>query len=138
MASSHFWLSVTFVVLGIAYYSLVIRPNSEATVTTQKLNDSYEYIIVGGGTAGAVLAARLTEDNDVTVLLLEAGGDYIENPLYHIPSAFGRLQHTGSDWAYYTEPQESACLGMQDKRSFWASGRVLGGSSVLNVMVYGR
>ena len=136
MTSSIHWQSMIFGILALAYYLFIVRPLT--TVASRKLNDSYDYIIIGGGTAGAVLAARLTEDADITVLLLEAGGDYTENPKYHIPSAFGPLQHSKADWEYYTEPQTKACRGMKDRRNFWASGRVLGGSSVLNIMVYGR
>ena len=138
MTPPQLWQSIIFLILAVAYYSLIVRPNTLTTVAARALNDSYDYIIIGGGTAGAVLAARLTEDKDISVLLLEAGGDYTDNPAYHIPSAFGSLQHSNADWAYFTEPQTNACHGMKDKRNFWPSGRVLGGSGVLNVMVYGR
>lgn len=72
----------------------------------------------------------------VKVLLLEAGGS--ENIISDIPIAYQMLQHTPMDWSYLTEPQEAACFGLREKRSRWPRGRVLGGSSVLNAMLYAR
>jgi len=91
---------------------------------------------VGGGSAGAVMANRLSEDADKKVLLLEAGGS--ESILTDIPIAAATLQMTPIDWAYQTEPQEAACFGLINRRSRWPRGRLLGGSSVLNYMLYVR
>lgn len=96
----------------------------------------YDYIIVGSGSAGAVLANRLSEEAEVSVLLLEAGGN--ENFISDIPIAYQLLQKTKLDWSYHTVPQKEACFGLAGKRSFWPRGRVLGGTSVLNVMLYTR
>lgn len=93
-------------------------------------------MIVGAGSAGSVLANRLSENPMVKVLLLEAGGS--ENTISDIPVAYQVLQQTPMDWSYLTEPQESACFGLRDRRSRWPRGKVLGGSSVLNVMLYVR
>lgn len=70
------------------------------------------------------------------VLLLEAGGS--ENVLSDIPIAAATLQMTTIDWAYQSEPQEASCFGLINRRSRWPRGRVLGGSSVLNYMLYVR
>lgn len=97
----------------------------------------YDYIVVGAGSAGAVLANRLSEDPHTSVLLLEAGGN--ENMLTDIPIAYQLLQKTHLDWAYQTVGQwPRACLGLEGASSFWPRGRVLGGTSVLNVMLYTR
>lgn len=96
----------------------------------------YDYIIVGSGSAGAVLANRLSEDEHHTVLLLEAGGN--ENFISDIPIAYQLLQKTKLDWSYHTVPQKHSCFGFADRTSFWPRGRVLGGTSVLNVMLYTR
>lgn len=96
----------------------------------------YDYIIVGSGSSGSVLANRLSEDPSHSVLLLEAGGN--ENFISDIPIAYQLLQKTKIDWAYQTAPQEQACFGMRGHSSFWPRGRVLGGTSVLNVMLYTR
>lgn len=102
----------------------------------QKWLSEYDYIVVGSGSAGAVMANRLSEDEHHSVLLLEAGGN--ENFISDIPIAYQLLQKTKLDWAYQTVRQEHACFGMSGRSSFWPRGRVLGGTSVLNVMLYTR
>jgi choline dehydrogenase-like flavoprotein len=89
-----------------------------------------------GGSAGAVVANRLTENPKVSVLLLEAGPD--ENEVTDVPSFSAYLQLSNFDYSYKTEPQSRACLGMVNNRCNWPRGKVLGGSSVLNYMIYVR
>lgn len=89
-----------------------------------------------GGSAGAVVANRLSENPKVSVLLLEAGPD--ENEVSDVPSFAAYLQLSNLDWAYKTEPSNTACLGMINNRCNWPRGKVLGGSSVLNYMIYVR
>lgn len=96
----------------------------------------FDYIIVGSGSAGSVLANRLSEDPYTQVLLLEAGGN--ENLISDIPIAYQLLQKTKLDWAYQTVSQRDSCFGLRGHSSFWPRGRVLGGTSVLNVMLYTR
>lgn len=91
---------------------------------------------MGAGSAGAVLANRLSEDPAIKVLLLEAGGS--ENIFSDIPIAAATLQLTPIDWAYKTEPQELSCFGLENHQSNWPRGKILGGSSVLNYMLYVR
>ena len=136
MDSTQVVVAVVFTV-WLAYYLQVISNRMESVVT-ENLNKSYDYIVVGAGSAGAVVASRLSEDPENTVLLLEAGGDYTEDPVYHIPFRFFDLQKTKADWQYYTVPQKHSCQGMKDKRSMWPRGKVLGGSSIFNSMQYTR
>lgn len=96
----------------------------------------YDYIIVGSGSSGSVLANRLSENPHHSVLLLEAGGN--DNLISDIPIAYQLLQKTKLDWSYQTQPQRHACFGLKGRSSFWPRGRVLGGTSVLNVMLYTR
>ena len=93
----------------------------------------YDYVIVGAGSAGCVLANRLSEAPEAKVLLLEAGGPDKEKEI-HIPVGFPALFKTEVDWAYETEPQER----LADRRLYWPRGKVLGGSSSINAMIYIR
>ncbi|KAJ8985234.1 hypothetical protein NQ317_018263 [Molorchus minor] len=90
----------------------------------------------GGGSAGAVVASRLSEIPQWKVLLLEAGPD--ENEISDVPSLAAYLQLSKLDWAYKTEYTGRACLGMKNGQCNWPRGKVLGGSSVLNYMLYVR
>ncbi|KAK3577526.1 hypothetical protein CHS0354_026483 [Potamilus streckersoni] len=102
------------------------------------LRGTFDYVIIGAGSAGCVLAARLSEDENVTVLLIEAGGDETENPDFHIPvKTFGQIK-TDVDWEYYTVSQNDSSLGLRDRKSFWPRGRVLGGTSILHAMQHTR
>ena len=96
-------------------------------------NESYDIVVVGAGSAGCVLAARLTEDPTLRVLLLEAGPpDSVDE--VRIPSAFYRLFKTQRDWNYQTEQEPQ----LHGRRLFWPRGRTLGGSSSINAMIYIR
>ncbi|EEC16866.1 glucose dehydrogenase, putative [Ixodes scapularis] len=150
-----FLLAQLLALMKLAY------PPSMSVYNTEKLLDEYDYVIVGGGSAGCLLANRLTANPRVTVLLLEAGG--LEDASTDVP-LFALLHFNGRhDWAYQTEPQKHSCQSMKDKDrktdgisrgmtdkapsncygyfvqgSPWPRGKVLGGSSVLNFMMYVR
>jgi choline dehydrogenase len=94
----------------------------------------YDYIIVGAGSAGCVLANRLSANPGHRVLLLEAGGSDL-NPWIHIPVGYFKTMHNpATDWCYLTEPDK----GIADRRLQWPRGKVLGGSSSLNGLLYVR
>ncbi|KAF2107494.1 glucose-methanol-choline oxidoreductase-like protein [Lophiotrema nucula] len=91
-------------------------------------SNTYDFVIVGGGTAGLVLANRLSEDDSVQVLVLEAGGDRTSDPRVSTPALFGTLLGTEVDWNTAVEPQE----GLNGKKFNLPYGKILGGSSAIN------
>jgi choline dehydrogenase len=93
----------------------------------------YDFVIVGAGSAGSVLANRLTENPDVKVLVLEAGGASIPENV-HIPAMWPFLWHTEVDWDYYTVPQP----GLDNRSPHEPRGKLIGGSSNLHLMIYVR
>lgn len=125
-------------VATIAYFQYdIMDPESlPIDVPSEILLPSYDFIVVGAGSAGAVVASRLSEVEKWNVLLLEAGGD--ETEISDVPVLAGYLQLSQLDWMYKTEPQGDACLAMEKGRCNWPRGKVLGGSSVLNYMLYLR
>jgi choline dehydrogenase len=93
----------------------------------------YDYVIVGAGSAGCVLAARLSADPGVRVLVLEAGGADRKTEI-RIPAAFSKLFRSEVDWAYDSEPED----GLDGRRIYLPRGKVIGGSSSINSMIYQR
>lgn len=107
-------------------------PKSISTRTSD--STVFDYVIVGAGSAGCVLAERLSRDPAVTVLVLEAGGSD-DSVLIRSPMLMGQaIQSSRFNWHYHTTPQSE----LNDRRLYWPRGRVLGGSSAINAMHYIR
>ncbi|MEH1923223.1 GMC family oxidoreductase, partial [Nostoc sp.] len=93
----------------------------------------YDYVVIGAGSAGCVVANRLTENSETTVLLLEAGNP-VNKPEIQVPVAWPSLLGTEVDWAYWTEPEPH----LNERKILCSRGKVVGGSSSINAMIYIR
>ncbi|MDJ0824302.1 MAG: FAD-dependent oxidoreductase [Rhodobacter sp.] len=93
----------------------------------------YDYIVTGAGSAGCVLAARLSEDPDVSVLVLEAGGRDT-SVLFHWPAGFAKMTKGIASWGWSTVPQRH----MKDRRLWYTQAKVIGGGSTINAQIYTR
>lgn len=122
--------------INVNRLDIVDPHNRVEDVSFEKVNDYYDFVIIGGGSAGAVMAARLSEIARWSVLLLEAGGD--ETVMSDIPQLFPSLQQSEMDWKFHTEATGEYCLMQEDGRCNWPRGKVLGGSSTINAMLYVR
>jgi choline dehydrogenase len=111
-----------------------LRPaESNANVLGRVRLAAYDYIVIGAGSAGCAIASRLSEDPSGSVLLLEAGGSDQDERIF-VPHRAWELWTTGFDWGYTTVPQPAAL----NRSVYWPRGKVLGGSSCLNAMIYVR
>src|SRR5512133_3325342 len=95
--------------------------------------DEFDYVVVGAGSAGCVLASRLTEDPSVRVLLLEAGGKDSRREI-RVPAAFSKLYRSDVDWCYSTAPEP----GLDGREVCFPRGKTLGGCSSINAQVVSR
>ncbi|KAF5286204.1 hypothetical protein FQA39_LY16374 [Lamprigera yunnana] len=131
---SYFAFVKTLVAAQCALYTPNIYPSNYAPFL--KDGDEFDFIVVGGGSAGSILTKRLSENSNWKVLLLEAG-DY-PSALTEIPRLFFTIFNTKEDWGYVVEKTKGACLSANNSMCVCPRGKVLGGSSNLNGMVYIR
>ncbi|KAJ9577195.1 hypothetical protein L9F63_006252 [Diploptera punctata] len=101
-----------------------------------KVSKEFDYIIVGGGSSGAIVAGHLSQTED-SVLVIESGTE-ASLSVFNIPVVTPLLQRSEVDWKYETEPQSTACFALKNNVSHWPMGKMLGGTSKLNSLVYLR
>ncbi|XP_033216411.1 neither inactivation nor afterpotential protein G-like [Belonocnema kinseyi] len=128
------WSYVPFSFAIIAISLFCHRTFNEPISIIENASESYDYIVVGAGTAGCVMASRLSENPNSSVLLVEAGGyfDWISS----VPLAAPLMINSHMDWAYKTEPQWYSSKGFRDQRQNWPRGKGLGGSGQINFLVH--
>ncbi|KAF2889690.1 hypothetical protein ILUMI_16483, partial [Ignelater luminosus] len=112
----------------------LFQPNDEEAEPVD--HGHYDFIIVGAGIAGSVLANRLTESGKYNVLVLEAGGH--EDNFTDVPGFVPYLARSEFNWGYITIEQKNCCLGMKNSQCNYPTGRAVGGSSVINFPIYVR
>ncbi|XP_015589137.1 neither inactivation nor afterpotential protein G isoform X2 [Cephus cinctus] len=130
-----FFFSFLILVLGCLLYQyndfeLWTNEDSETCPETQH----YDYIVVGAGSAGCIVASRLSQETNLTVLLIEAGEEF--NWLSSVPLAAPLMQGTKLDWSYSTESQKFSSWGLKDNKQIWPRGKGVGGSGMLNYLVH--
>ncbi|KAJ3104681.1 hypothetical protein HDU97_008957 [Phlyctochytrium planicorne] len=125
---------LVFAKLGVWPFALIYGRKKRLLQGAQHFNRSYDYIVVGGGSAGCVVANRLSEDPNVTVLLIEAGGNGLKDSSINTPLLFSTTQETEKDWKDLTVRQSET----RNRIHYWPRGRVLGGCSSVNAIIYAR
>lgn len=105
-----------------------LAPGKSTSTLLDLNNTHFDYVILGGGTAGLVVASRLSEDPRVTVAVIEAGNFERNNPNVTNPTMLGLATHTQVDWQYESVPQ----VFSSNKSIVWSAGKGLGGSSLIN------
>jgi choline dehydrogenase-like flavoprotein len=119
------------------YRHLMMNPEGLTySVPTSQMKAEYDFIVIGAGPGGATVANRLTEVPGWNVLLLEAGGDELK--ITDIPVFAAHFQLTDFNWGYRAQRQAGACLGLKDQRCAWPRGKGMGGTSIINYMIYTR
>ncbi|XP_026673140.1 glucose dehydrogenase [FAD, quinone]-like [Ceratina calcarata] len=131
------WILIFLQTLIILYRPDIADPENRVRPTPPpSLRSNYDFIIVGGGSAGSVLASRLSENEKWSVLLLEAGPN--EPHATDIPVVYTSVASTSLVWNFTSYPSDNYCTGQDNRQCSWFSGRTLGGSSTINGMIYIR
>lgn len=117
-----------------AFLSAKMGSTDDHPSLTSFLSHKYTHLVIGGGTAGLVVAARLSENPDITVGVLEAGPAAFDDPKINVPGRFGETLGSDYDWQFESTPQP----GLNGRSLPWPRGRVLGGTSALNFMTWNR
>ncbi|KMQ93652.1 glucose dehydrogenase [Lasius niger] len=112
---------IPVLIVALMYFNYDLMDPENHPRVTKELKKSYDFIVIGGGSAGNVIVNRLTENPEWNVLLLEAGGH--ETEITDVPILSLYLHKSKVDWKYRTQPQSTACQAMVDHRCSWTRGK---------------
>ena len=126
------------ILLAVPIGYLYFGTSSSPPRIEETLKSEYDYIVIGAGTAGCVVASKLSDDRDKTVLLVEAGDHYNANPAFMTPLFAFHAVGSKYDWGYRIEPQSLSYRGSKENRAPLPGGKVLGGSNMMNCLQYAR
>jgi len=129
-------LSLTIKLITISVVTLQRELNHLRTTNRTEWYNSYDYIVIGAGSAGSVVAMRLTEDPNIKVLLLEAGGP--QSVISDMPAMVLNPMNPDYYWLYRTVPQTQLSQAYVDRSTYEVRGKVIGGTSTINGMMYNR
>ncbi|XP_060560035.1 oxygen-dependent choline dehydrogenase-like [Ruditapes philippinarum] len=132
---------LVILVLSVVYPLVsryINKPSLGELLVTDDIKNEYDYVIVGGGSAGSVIAARLAEDANNKVLLLEAGNHFDKDQNIHVPAKAFSFLPTDFAWQFKSETEDGSFQGLKDKKTILNKGKVLGGSSSINGCMYAR
>ncbi|XP_077512720.1 alcohol dehydrogenase [acceptor]-like [Amblyomma americanum] len=132
----HLVPNILLIFLNIVTVLVIFELPDPILYDTLILEKDYDYIVVGAGSAGCVVANRLSADGKAKVLLIEAGG--LEDVAARVPLFSVLLQRTDVDWDYTSEPQQDASLSLDGRINRLPRGKILGGSSSINNIIYAR
>uniref|UniRef100_A0A1I8PFI0 Glucose-methanol-choline oxidoreductase N-terminal domain-containing protein n=1 Tax=Stomoxys calcitrans TaxID=35570 RepID=A0A1I8PFI0_STOCA len=109
-------------------------PEDYAEQALLRAEETFDFVVIGSGSAGSVVASRLSENSQWNVLVLEAGGD--PPPESEIPLLLFSLQNTTASYDYFTEPNGRSCKAWKEERCHWPRGKLIGGSGAINAMLH--
>lgn len=121
---------IPVLIAALAYFNYDLMDPENQPRVTRELRKEYDFVVIGGGSAGSVIVNRLTENPEWNVLLLEAGGH--ETEVTDVPILSVYLHKSKIDWKYRTQPQNSACQVMVDRRCCWTRGKVRDNQKLIN------
>jgi choline dehydrogenase-like flavoprotein len=129
-------LELTKILLSVSLIITNRQQEHDSLIHRQKIDDTYDYIVIGAGSAGSVVASRLSERARIKVLIVDAGS--AETVVSDMPSMTPMLWGSEMDWNFTISPQTNSHFGYNGNSVSYSQGKVMGGSSTINAMAYVR